>query len=85
MTVKEPPDHVRANYKAFLEVLSEIHESHQGQFALLRDGKIVEFFSTFEDAFKAGKQLFPDGIISIQEVSDVPIDLGFFSQALPRR
>ncbi|HEX7670179.1 MAG TPA: hypothetical protein VF395_11370 [Polyangiaceae bacterium] len=46
---------------------------------------IVEFFDTARDAFLAGQKIYADGMFSVQEVTDVPADLGFFSHALPHR
>jgi hypothetical protein len=39
----------------------------------------VAFFKKPGDANRAGVEAFPDGIFSIQEVTDEPIDLGFWS------
>jgi hypothetical protein len=84
MTSTGQNEHVLANYRAFVQLLPTIITAHQGQFALMRDGQVVEYFSTFADAFKAGRQLYSDGKISIQEVTNLPLDLGFFSHAVPR-
>jgi len=40
---------------------------------------IIDFFAKPGDANRAGVERFPDGIFSIQEVTDEPIDLGFWS------
>ncbi|MCC7362533.1 MAG: hypothetical protein IT317_23835 [Anaerolineales bacterium] len=76
------PDYIIANYDAFQSLLPSILAEHHGQFALLRERQIVEYFSTAGDAYKAGKQLFSDGQFSIQEVVAEPLDLGFFSHAV---
>ena len=76
-------DAVRSNYAAFVRRLPEILALHQGKFALMRDGEIIEFFDTSADAFRAGEKLYPDQRFSIQQVIDSPVDLGFFSHALP--
>lgn len=50
----------------------------------MRDGQIVEFFDTARDAYIAGQKVFEDDLLfSIQEVIETPVDLGFFSHALP--
>lgn len=77
-----PPDYITANYDAFEALLPSILDEHHGQFALLHERQIVEYFSTAGDAYKAGKQLYPDGLFSIQEVVAEPLDLGFFSHAM---
>jgi hypothetical protein len=45
----------------------------------MRDGEIVGFFVKPGDAYRAGVERYADGIFSIQEVTDEPIDLGFWS------
>jgi len=72
---------VDENLKFFVSELPKLSQTHMGQFALLRNGAITDFFSTPVDALKAGKSLYSDGLFSIQQVTDVPIDLGFFSHA----
>jgi hypothetical protein len=75
---------VENNYKAFEARLSELLQTKRGKFALMREGNIIEFFDTARDAFAAGQKLYEaDRLFSIQEVIEAPIDLGFFSYALP--
>ena len=77
-------EEVHQNYEAFAAQLPALVQAHGGKFALMRDGKIVEFFDTVRDAYLAGRALFEaDGVFSVQEVVSGPVDLGFFSQALP--
>lgn len=74
------------NYQAFAQQLPQLARSHQGQFALMRDGQIIEFFDTVRDAYLTGQRLFEkDHLFSVQEVTLVPVELGFFSDALPQR
>jgi hypothetical protein len=74
----------RKNYEAFSKKLPELLPAHRGKFALMRDGEVTEFFDTAGDAYLAGQKLYPDGGFSVQEVTDVPVDLGFFSHAVPQ-
>ena len=74
----------RKNYEAFSKKLPELLPAHRGKFALMRDGEVTEFFDTAGDAYLAGQKLYPDGAFSVQEVTDVPVDLGFFSHAIPQ-
>jgi len=75
-------EQVRANYAAFQKELPSLLKSHAGKFALMRDGKIVEFFDTARDAYVTGLRIFPeDRLFSLQEVDETPVDLGFFSHA----
>jgi hypothetical protein len=77
---------VEANYRAFQEKLPSISATHRGKFALMRDGQIIEFFDTVRDAYVAGQKLFQqDQLFSVQEVIETPVDLGFFSHAMPQR
>ena len=70
---------VDRNYDAFMRMLGGLLEDHRDQLALMRDGRIVGYFNTPRDALYAASEKFPDGIFSIQEVTDEPIDLGFWS------
>jgi hypothetical protein len=72
---------VDRNYDAFVRVLGKILEKHRDQLALMRDGKIVGYYGTPREALEAAIAKFPDQIFSIQEVTDEPIDLGFWSHA----
>jgi len=74
------------NYAAFEKKLPGLLPVHRGKFALMRDGEIVEFFDTVRDAYIAGQKIFEkDKIFSIQEVVEIPVNLGFFSYAIPQR
>ena len=70
---------VDRNYDAFVRVLGTFLTDHRDQLALMRDGRVVGFYDTPREALEAASQKFPDGIFSIQEVTDEPIDLGFWS------
>lgn len=45
----------------------------------MRDREIVGFFDKAGAAYSDGVRRFPDQLFSIQEVTDEPIDLGFYS------
>ncbi|HVL30164.1 MAG TPA: hypothetical protein VM326_05550 [Sphingomicrobium sp.] len=70
---------VDRNYDVFNRMLKELLPKHRDEYALMRDGKIIAFFEKPGDANRAGVEAFADGIFSIQEVTDEPIDLGFWS------
>ena len=61
------------NFKAFNEILPTILEAKRNQYALIKDCKIIEYFSTIFDAEKAGKLLYPDHVFSVQKVTDKSI------------
>lgn len=70
---------VDRNYDAFTRSLGGILATHRDQFALMRSGGIVAYFDKPGDAYREGVSRYPDMIFSIQEVTDEPIDLGFWS------
>ena len=72
---------IRRNYEALKVQLPELMKTHAGKFALMRDGKVVEFFDTARDAMLHGTRTFADGLFSVQEVSQAAVDLGWFSHA----
>lgn len=79
-------EQIENNYKVFQAQLPSLVSSHRGKFALMRDGKIIEFFDTARDAYVTGQRMYAsDLLFSVQEVAETPIDLGFFSHAMPQR
>ncbi len=70
---------VDANYDFFLRHLHDYAEGHAGQYALLKNRAVIQFFDKPGDAYRYARMTFGDGIFSIQEVTEEPIDLGFFS------
>ena len=73
---------VLQNFEALQELLPGLLESHRGKFALMREGKIVEFFDSARDAALYGQKEFEDGLFSIQEITDQVVDLGYYGYAL---
>lgn len=67
------------NMFAFQSQLAGILDKYRGQFAVLRDQQIIGIFGSLRKAIDVAHQKFSDGRFSIQEVTDQPIDLGFFS------
>jgi hypothetical protein len=70
---------VDRNYDRFVRILGAILPKHRDQLALMRDGEVVGYYDTPREALEAAAEKFSDGIFSIQEVTDEPIDLGFWS------
>lgn len=79
MDAERQRQEVDRNFDAFTRMLGSILHEHRDQLALMRDRRIVGYYGTPCEALKAASELFPDGIFSIQEVTDEPIDLGFWS------
>ena len=81
MTKSELQTEIDQNLEFFLEKLPELLKEHRNRYALLQHKSIVGIFDTIRDARTTGDKLFPDKLYSIQMVSDVAMDLGFFSHA----
>jgi hypothetical protein len=79
MDIERQRQQVDWNYDVFMRMLGSILTDHRDELALMRDGDIVDYFDTPREALQAASERFPDGIFSIQEVTDEPIDLGFWS------
>ena len=69
------------NLEFFLRELPTIPAENQGKFALIRQQQIVAFYDTAADAVRAGNTQFPDKLFSIQQVTTVSTNLGFYSYA----
>jgi len=80
---KTQQQEVDENYREFVKILPSIIGLHMNKFALMKDGGIKGYFSTFEDASAAASQFITDGIYSIQQVSNAVVDLGFYNYAVP--
>ena len=76
---------VDRNFDAFEAALPSLLSSHRGEFALIRQGKVLSFHGTESEALAMGRDQFEDGLFSIQEITDRPVDLGFFSHAVNPR
>ena len=75
-------EEVDKNFAFFQQELPRLMLSNQGQYALLKDAKIVDFFDSFRDAEKYANLKYPDHMFSIQKVKDVVVDLGFWGTQL---
>ena len=73
------------NFDYFQRHLSKFIDDYRGKFALLRSGNVIDFHESVLEAEKKGENEFPDGVFSIQEVTDEPVDLGFFTHASDNR
>ena len=75
-------EEVDLNYAAFLKLLPTIDPAQRDRYALMKDEKILGFYSTAEDARTAAEMFVKDGLYSIQQVTMGVIDLGFFNYAI---
>jgi hypothetical protein len=72
---------IDANYDFLQRTLALLLPSHEGQYALLKNCAVIDFFDKPGDAYRDGLSRFPDKVFSIQEITSEPLDLGFFSHA----
>ena len=84
MTSPEKQAELDRNYAAFKKMPPNLMEKHAGEFALMHGGKVVRICKRASAAMKLGKEQFPDGLFSIQEVTDRVINLGLRSRAVIR-
>ncbi len=80
---KDRDEEIRKNYEAFKKMLPKLLKEYRNQHALLRGEKLIAVYSTALDAERTGKLLYDDDIFSVQEITDVPVDLGFYSHVVP--
>lgn len=69
------------NLFAFLPRIPELMKEHEGEFAVLRHQQVISIHKRLRDALEDACAAFSDGIYSIQQVTDKPVELGFFSYA----
>jgi len=70
---------VDQNYEVFKSLLNDLLAGKfDGKFALMRKREIIEFFESAGDAFRAGKARYQDRLFSVQEVTQRPLDQGYF-------
>ena len=78
----EREEQIKNNFEVFIEQLPELLKTHKGKYAVMKDRKITNFFDSLEDAHKKAEMDYKDGIFSIQQVKEMPTDLGYFSHAV---
>ena len=74
---------IERNYAAFLSMFDELMARAEGRYALFRDQMLKGVFDTAGDAEREGFRRFGDEPYSIQQIRAEPVDLGFYSYALP--
>jgi hypothetical protein len=76
---------VDRNFEAFQKVVGSLMAAYAGQYALLRRGRVELLCKTAGAALIKGYEKFADGLFSVQEVVEQPLDLGFYSHAASTR
>ncbi len=82
MSDQQAREQVDKNYQVFLSILPNIIAQHRNKYALMKDGQVIGYYSTIEDAYMTANKFYEYEPFSVQKVTDVPIDLGFFSHAV---
>jgi hypothetical protein len=72
---------IDANFDFFQRSLGSFLPQYDGKFALIKNCTVVRFYDNEFEAEAEGEERFADGLYSIQQVSEKPADLGFFSYA----
>ena len=75
-------EQVESNYAAFRAMLPSILPLHRNKYALMKDGEVIGFYSSLDDAYVTARQFLKDQPFSVQLVTDAAVDLGFFSHAI---
>ncbi len=71
------------NYKEFEKLLPTFGPQEHGKFVLMRHGQKVNIFDSAKDAVIFAEAQFKDGMYSVQQITAKPVDLGYFSHAVP--
>jgi hypothetical protein len=72
---------IQANYEAFEAELPSLLKWHEGKFAVYRHRRLLEAFDDYSVAEAFGRSRFDDGLFSIQEVTQEPLDIWWFKYA----
>lgn len=75
-------EEIDRNLERLSEILPDLMREHEGQYALMRRGEVIDFFDDALDAQIAGNKQFDDSIFSIQRVQGAAEQLGYFSYAV---
>jgi len=71
------------NYKEFEKLQPVFPPQDNGKFVLMRHGGKINVFDSAKDAVIFAEAQFKDGMYSVQQVNAKPVDLGYFSHAVP--
>lgn len=69
------------NLFAFLPRIPILLELHRDEYAVLRDQQVISLHKRLSEALAVAQVQFPDRLFSIQQVTDKPIEQGFFGYA----
>lgn len=71
-------EEVHANYEAFVNHhVNSLLQHHEGDWALLHNGKLIAVYGTLDEAHEDGMIKYPDRQFSIQEIREpAPVYMG---------
>ena len=69
---------VDRNYDVFVEIQPTLLAEHTNKYALMSGGELVGVYSTLDDAYTTARKFLTDGRFSVQKITNIPVDLGFF-------
>jgi hypothetical protein len=75
-------DEIAHNFDALQRSLGKYLATELNRYAMMRDRAVVAFFDTPSAADLAGAQRFQDGIYSIQQITDEPVEFGIYANAV---
>lgn len=75
-------DEIDHNYDFFQRNLKRMLASHEGEYALLRNRRVVGYFESVGEAYREAIGRYPDRLFSIQLVTREPVELGNWSVAV---
>jgi len=78
----ERQNEIDGNYDYFQRNLTMLLTDHEGEFALIRERRVVDFYQDVGTAFREGLSKFDDRLFSVQKVTREPVELGNVSIAL---
>lgn len=70
------------NMAAYHEMREKLIAEYNGKIAIFSDGKLINVFNDFSDAYKFGIYVFGEGKFSIREIRDKPLCLGSMGRFL---
>jgi hypothetical protein len=70
-------EEVDANYEFFKAQLPQMIVTHLGQYVLLKNKTVIDYFDTLDDAKKYADSMYKDRLYSIQKVENAILNLGF--------
>ena len=80
MMTPQKETELRRNFEEFKKILPTIVDAHESEYALMRNGEILDYYVSASKALKAGIGRFDDELFSVQEVRTNPADFGWFSR-----